>query len=85
MKTFADLPADMQRDLMSQIRQYFGKYAEVTDRDQIQIMYPNQDYKPVHGYVVVNAAKTKYDYNEVLICDNTPDNGDALVTAVKFR
>lgn len=85
MNDFTALPAHVQGYLMPQIRQYFGKYAKVTDRDEIKIMYPNQAYQPVHGYVAIKFAATKYDYNEVLICDSTPDHGDDLVTSYKFR
>ncbi|AGR48018.1 hypothetical protein PHIM7_299 [Sinorhizobium phage phiM7] len=85
MNKFSELPARVQDYLMPQIRQYFGKYATITDRDEIKIMYPNQDFQPVHGYVSITPAATKYDYNEVWICDNTPDSGDIVAVAYSFR
>lgn len=82
MKSFAELPAHIQGYLMPQIRQYFGKHAKVTDRDEIQIMYPNQTYQPVHGYVAVDSIKNTH---KVLICDNTPDSGDVVAISYEFR
>lgn len=85
MNSFAELPAHVQGYLMPQIRQYFGKYATVTERDEVKIMYPNQDYQPVHGYVSITPAKTKYDSNVVWICDSTHDGPDTIAVSYSFR
>lgn len=71
---YYDLPINIQDNVQKALKIYWGKEFHIDSRDDY---YSDSGMR--YGYIAVN-EKTR----EVLVCDCTPDDGDTLITIVRF-
>lgn len=71
---YRDLDPVVQMMVQEALLEYFYQTFELDERNDF---YSKSGMR--YGYVTVN-KKTR----EVLVCDATPDNGDNLITIIRF-
>lgn len=71
---YSDLPMNVQNKIQQALKGYWTRGYDI---DELGDYYSSSGMR--YGYIAIN-TKT----HEVLVCDSTPDDGDTLISVIRF-